>query len=108
MSFLRSRTILLGLYTFGTEETPNCFGTPPQSGGTSMGTNSNLLYAAITMGKAYKYKNDPRYLGFMYDQLNWILGNNPFNISLMEEQGSAFPTTYHHRYLFGGVDRGAV
>jgi len=48
---LRSRTILLGLYTFGTEETPNCFGTPPQSGGTSMGTNSNLLYAAITMGK---------------------------------------------------------
>ncbi|HIO80875.1 TPA: hypothetical protein EYG59_20020 [Candidatus Poribacteria bacterium] len=44
----------------------------------------------------------------MYDQLNWILGNNPFNISLMEEQGSAFPTTYHHRYLFGGVDRGAV
>ena len=57
---------------------------------------------------AYRYRSDSRYLAFIYDQFNWILGNNPFNISLMEGQGSAFPPTYHHRYLFGGVDRGAV
>lgn len=96
-----------GICTFGPVENPNFFGTPVQPAN-SLGTNSHLLQAAITMGHAYRYRPDPRYLAFIYDQFNWILGNNPFNISLMEGQGSAFPPTYHHRYLFGGVDRGAV
>jgi hypothetical protein len=47
-------------------------------------------------------------LAFAYDQLNWILGNNPYNISLMEGCGSAFPPSYHHRYTISGVPRGAV
>ncbi len=44
----------------------------------------------------------------MYDQFNWVLGVNPFNLSLMEGVGSAFLPTYHHRYVFSGVPRGAV
>jgi outer membrane protein assembly factor BamB len=92
----------------GTPEQPDFFNTPADVYGWHVGTNSHLLRAAITAAKAYRYKPDPRYLTFIYDQFNWILGNNPYNISFMEGQGSAFPPTYHHRYAFADVERGAV
>ena len=66
------------------------------------------MNAAKKVALAYQYNQDPRYLVFIYNQFNWILGNNPYDISLMEGQGSAFPPTYHHRYIFSGVSRGAV
>ncbi|NOX67500.1 MAG: hypothetical protein GXO85_17275, partial [Chlorobi bacterium] len=47
-------------------------------------------------------------LKFIYDQYNWILGNNPYDISMMEGIGSRFAPSYHHRYVLGGVKRGAV
>ncbi len=97
-----------GLYTHGTKEHPNFFGTPTDTGGWHVGNSSYVLSAANTVAMAYQYNPDPRYLAFVYDQFNWILGNNPYDISLMEGCGSAFPPTYHHRYAFSGVPRGAV
>ncbi|MFV2066258.1 MAG: glycoside hydrolase family 9 protein [Pirellulales bacterium] len=97
-----------GVYAHAGHDRPNFFGTPADRGGWHVGTSSHILQAADQMGQAYQFKKDPRYLAFIYDQFNWILGNNPYNISLMEGQGSAFPPTYHHRYTFGGVPRGAV
>lgn len=97
-----------GVYTFGPAEKPNFFGTPPGTGGWHVGTSSHILEAAWRVAQAFEYERDPRYLTFVYDQLNYILGNNPFDISLMEGCGSAFPPTYHHRYTFSGVPRGAV
>ncbi len=98
-----------GIYPVGgTVETPNFFGTPADSGGWHVGTSSHVLNAAATVAKAHGYNPDPRYLAFVYDQINWELGNNPFNISLMEGCGGAFLPTYHHRYAFSGVPRGAV
>jgi len=97
-----------GIYAHAGHDRPNFFGTPENRGGWHVGTSSHILQAADQMAQAYQFKKDPRYLAFIYDQFNWILGNNPYNISLMEGQGSAFPPTYHHRYTFGGVSRGAV
>ena len=97
-----------GVYTFGPAERPNYFGTPADRGGWHVGTSSHLLEAAAFIALAHQYDPDPRYLRFIYDQLNWTLGMNPFNISLMEGVGSAFLPTYHHRYVFSGVARGAV
>lgn len=97
-----------GVYTMGPAEKPNFFGTPGGENAWHVGTSTYILEAAALAAKAYQYNPDRRYLEFAYDQINWTLGNNPFDISLMEGVGSAFPPTYHHRYTFSGVKRGAV
>lgn len=97
-----------GVCTFGPTEKPNFFGTPQDTGGWHVGTNSYLLGAATAAVLAYQYTRDEKYLRFAYDQINWVLGMNPFNTSLMEGCGDTFPPTYHHRYTFSGVRRGAV
>ena len=97
-----------GVYTYGPKEDPNFFGTPGNKDGWHVGTSSYVLNAAAVAALAYAYEPDNRFLVFAYDQINWTLGNNPYDISLMEGEGSAFPPTYHHRYTFAGVPRGAV
>ena len=97
-----------GIFTLGPKEKPNFFGTSRDQNGWHVGTNSHVLQAANWALLAYQYNPERRYLEFAYDQFNWILGNNPYDISLMEGVGSAFPPTYHHRYTFSGVPRGAV
>ncbi|MBP8131173.1 MAG: glycoside hydrolase family 9 protein [Candidatus Hydrogenedentes bacterium] len=97
-----------GVCTFGPPEKPNFFGTPQDTGGWHVGTNSYLLGAAAAAALAYQYTHDENYRRFAYDQINWVLGMNPFNTSLMEGSGDAFPPTYHHRYTFSGVKRDAV
>jgi hypothetical protein len=43
------------------------------------------------------------------NQVHWILGRNPFDVSLMEGVGSRFVANYHHRYnTIPGNPRGAV
>jgi hypothetical protein len=43
------------------------------------------------------------------NQVHWILGRNPFGVSLMEGVGSRFVPNYHHRYnAIPGNPRGAV
>jgi len=97
-----------GIRTFGSPEKPNFFNTPKDQGGWRVGTNSHLLEGAEAVALAWQFQRDPRYLAFVYDQFNWILGGNPFRISMMEGVGDAFLPSYHHRYTFGGVPRGAV
>ena len=97
-----------GFYTYGPKENPNYFGTPADHPKFAIGTNHYVLNAIEKMGLAYLYNPNPLYLDFIYNQLNWILGNNPYGISMMEGIGSAFVPTYHHRYFLAGVPRGAV
>ncbi|NOS71583.1 MAG: glycoside hydrolase family 9 protein [Verrucomicrobia bacterium] len=43
------------------------------------------------------------------NQVHWVLGRNPFGVSLMEGVGSRFVPNYHHRYnAIPGNPRGAV
>ena len=97
-----------GVYTFGPPDNPNFFNTPADQGGWHVGTSSHLFEAATFMALAYQYEPDPRFLRFVYDQFNWTLGLNPYNVSLMEGAGSANLPSYHHRYAFAGIPRGAV
>ena len=97
-----------GVYTFGPKEKPNFFDTPAGKVSWHVGTSSHLLTAAALMAQAYRYQPDPRYLAFVYDQFNWTLGNNPYDLSLMEGIGSRNPPTFHHRFMFGVIARGAV
>jgi len=97
-----------GVLTFGRPDRPNFFNTPAEGSPWRVGTNSHLCQGATLMALAHQYQPDPRYPAFVYDQINWILGNNPCGVSLMEGAGSAFVPTYHNRLIFGGVDRGAV
>jgi endoglucanase len=97
-----------GVYMYGSPENSTFFGTPPETGGWHVGNSSHILDAAHAMAMAYRYTRDARYLAFEYDQLNWILGNNPYDLCLMEGVGSQHPPSYHHRYTMAGVPRGAV
>ncbi len=97
-----------GICTFGSPDQPNFFNTPADSGGWHVGTSSHLLSMANKVAQAYAYAPDPRYLKFIYDQFNWTLGGNPYEVCLMEGAGSRNLPSYHHRYTFGGVPRGAV
>ena len=97
-----------GVYMYGTKEQPNFFGTPYDRDGWHVGNSSHVLEAAAVAAEAFGYTRDPRYLVFVYDQLNWVLGANPYNLCLMEGVGSANPPSYHHRYFAAGVPRGAV
>ena len=97
-----------GFYTYGPKENSNFFGTPENHPKFAIGTNHYVLDAVEKMGLAYVYNPNPLYLEFIYNQLNWIFGNNPYGISLMEGVGSSFAPTYHHRYVLAGVPRGAV
>lgn len=97
-----------GVYTFGTPGKPNFFNTPAGGDGWHVGNSSHVMNAASAMALAYQFDPDPRYLAFVYDQFNWIMGTNPYDLCLMEGLGSVNPPTYHHRYTFAGVPRGAV
>jgi len=97
-----------GVCTYGPEENPNFFGTPASEYKFELGSNSYLLESATKVALAYQYEPQPRYLAFIYDQFNWIFGNNPFDLCMLEGCGSTNPPTYHHRYFLAGVPRGAV
>jgi len=97
-----------GVCTSGPVDKPNFFGTPTKEYKFELGSNSYLLESAAKVALAYQYNSDSRYLTFIYDQFNWILGNNPFDLCMMEGIGSKNPPSYHHRYVLAGVPRGAV
>ena len=107
-AMLRMADNPFGIYLYGSPESPTFFGTPPDTGGWHVGNSRHVLDAAYAMALAYRYTGDPRYLAFVYDQFNWILGNNPYDLCLMEGAGSLHPPSYHHRYAMAGVPRGAV
>jgi len=97
-----------GVCTFGTRENPNYFNAPADAGGWHVGTSSHLFTMANKVAQACFYEPKPEYLRFIYDQFNWTLGNNPYDLCLMEGVGSLNPPSYHNRITFGGVPRGAI
>jgi hypothetical protein len=86
----------------------NYFGTPRDQDGWHLGNSSHVLEAAAWAALAYEYTKEPCYLAFAYDQVNWVLGNNPYDCCLMEGAGSVNLPSYHNRIRFAGVARGAV
>ena len=48
-----------------------------------LGNNARLFAAMHTVAQAYRYSAQKEYLVFVYDQLNWLFGNNPFGACLV-------------------------
>lgn len=77
-------------------------------GGSLEGNSAYILAAAEAVARAYRFSPKPEYAAFVYDQFNWLLGNNPFGVCLIEGAGETRLRAYSSLFLNGGVARGAV
>ncbi len=77
-----------------------------------LGNNARILGATELMAQALRYASKIEYRTFVYDQINWLLGNNPFGVCLVEgmaEPGAprlALPEGYRRAQAFGAVLHG--
>jgi len=73
------------------------------------GFNFQQLGRAWAGALTYRLIGDQRALSFAADQLDWVMGKNPYGICMVEGAGSHNPNAYHHRYnSIPGHERGAV
>ncbi len=76
------------------------------------GNTPRILSAMELMAQALRYASKVEYRTFVYDQINWLLGNNPFGICLVEgvaEPGApriALPEGFKREQAFGAVLHG--
>ena len=99
-------------------EPDNAFGLTMQQSGpegfyfeptSALGHNYEYLCRAWSALKIYKVLPEPRALAYALDQINFVLGCNPYNLCMFEGVGSVNPPRYHHRYnTIPGRERGAV
>ena len=75
----------------------------------TLGHNWELLARAWAGSLTYRLNGDERALRFAVDQIDWVLGKNPYGLCMMEGKGTFNPPKYHHRYAtIPGHERGAV
>ena len=70
------------------------------------GSNSVAANEGVALIQAYKLSNDPKYLRYALDNLDYILGRNGTGYSYVTGYGSKTPMHPHHRPSFadGVVD----
>jgi hypothetical protein len=74
-----------------------------------MGNSFQVRSRAWAAALIYRVTREPAALTFATDQMDWLLGKNPYNLCLFEGKGSLNPPRYHHRYnSIPGHERGAV
>ncbi|HME55811.1 MAG TPA: glycoside hydrolase family 9 protein [Candidatus Lokiarchaeia archaeon] len=76
-----------------------------------IGENNLYLYAiyALAMGYAITGGSIPQMKTMLLAMINWLFGQNPEGVCMMESLGSVNLPTYHHRYRFEADNpRGAV
>jgi hypothetical protein len=75
----------------------------------ALGHNWELLQRAWAGLLIYRLMGDERALRFATDQVDWIMGKNPYGLCMFEGRGAFNPPRYHHRYdSIPGHERGAV
>ena len=75
----------------------------------AMGCNYQLCSRAWSAIQVYRLIHDDHALRYAMDQLDFLLGRNPYNVCMMEGRGSINLPRYHHRYItIPGHERGAV
>ncbi len=80
-----------------------------QRGDWHVGQNSQYLSEAWAAFLTYQITGERNHLESGLNHLNWVLGVNPYGISMMEGQGTHNLPTQHHRYnMIPGRHRGAV
>ncbi|MBI4559652.1 MAG: glycoside hydrolase family 9 protein [Candidatus Hydrogenedentes bacterium] len=75
----------------------------------SLGHNWEIACRAWSALLLYQLLGDRRAWEHAIDQLDFILGKNPYSLCMMEGKGTFNPPRYHHRYnAIPGKERGAV
>jgi hypothetical protein len=65
----------------------------------ALGHNYEFLCRAWSAIKVYSVLHDKRALVYALDQINFVLGANPYDLCMMEGVGAVNPPRYHHRYI---------
>ncbi|NUM56379.1 MAG: glycoside hydrolase family 9 protein [Candidatus Hydrogenedentes bacterium] len=65
----------------------------------SYGHNFEYLCRAWSAAKVHTAIKDRRALAYALDQINFVLGANPYGLCMMEGVGTVNPPRYHHRYI---------
>lgn len=76
-----------GVYTTNRNGEDTFFLADADADGEYPGNTHRVLLAAETMARLYRMVAKPAYLGFIHDQLNWVLGCNPRGLCLVEGVG---------------------
>ena len=63
-----------------------------------VGENSHYLSDAWAAFLTYRATGDEDALAFGLDQLNWVMGMNPYGICMVHDMGKIHTATTHHRY----------
>lgn len=75
----------------------------------AFGCNYQFCCRAWSALMVYRVTRDRRALQYAVDQLDFVLGKNPYNLCMFEGKGSCNLPRYHHRYItIPGHQRGAV
>lgn len=97
-----------GVASYGPVNQPHFFAPRGLPAGDALGNTAHLLRMAISVAHANRFTPKDEYRAFIHDQLNWILGNNPAGVSLVEGLGHTFLPAYHSHAVFAGIARGAL
>jgi len=114
----RIRTALARYIDFCLTTAENPFGLAKQSVGeqdfffeptSTLGHNFEILARAWSAIVTYQVTGQQTALTFALDQIDWVMGKNPYGLCMMEGAGSHNPPRYHHRYdSIPGRERSAV
>jgi endoglucanase len=75
----------------------------------ALGCNFQICCRAWSALMVYRVTRDSRALEYAMDQLDFVLGKNPYGLCMMEGKGTYNLPRYHHRYItIPGHERGAV
>jgi len=75
----------------------------------ALGCNYQLCSRAWSALMVYRITRDRRAWEYAANQLDFVLGKNPYGVCMMEGEGSYNLPRYHHRYItIPGHERGAV
>jgi hypothetical protein len=114
----RIRKALSSYISFCASTADNPFGLAKQAVGdpeyffeptSALGHNWEILTRAWAALVVYRVTGDRDAVVFAMDQIDWVLGKNPYGLCMLEGAGSFNPPRYHHRYdAIPGRERGAV
>lgn len=75
----------------------------------ALGHNWEFFSRAWGAFSMYRLLGDASALEYGMNQINFVLGVNPYDLCMMEGAGTVNPPRYHHRYnVIPGKERGAV
>jgi hypothetical protein len=97
-----------GVVTYGPPGQPHYFAPEAVDADKAIGNTPYILRMALAVARAHRFAPSVEYKTFILDQINWLLGNNPAGISLMEGQGRTHLPAYHSHLVFAGIGRGAL